>query len=307
MKVKPVFTVFTPTYNRQEYLQLVYESLNKQKLFHLFEWLIIDDGSTDNTSQFIKKIKKKSNFNINYFYQTNQGKHIAHNHAISKANGELVIFLDSDDQLLPNSISYLHRIWKKKNKKQKKEIAGFLGHCVDHNKKIIGSKWKHKSENEYLHFLIFYDLIVGEKIPIYRLDILKNFLFPKLINDKIKFIPEGFVWLEISKYYKIQMLDLPIRIYNINTPGSLMSATKTYYSNPKGKKLLFDKLGEFLDIYKFKRFKYSLKIIIIISLLNIINKEKLFKFKKRYSTTLKFLFIITLPISFLKSLIEKLK
>ena len=59
MKTRPIFTVFTPTYNRKKYLKLAFNSLNKQKLFNLFEWLIIDDGSVDGTSELIKRLKKK--------------------------------------------------------------------------------------------------------------------------------------------------------------------------------------------------------------------------------------------------------
>ena len=307
MKSRPLFTVFTPTYNREKYLDLVFKSLNNQKLFYLFEWLIIDDGSIDGTFDLVKQLKKKSNFKINYFYQINSGKHIAHNNAISKANGELIIFLDSDDQILPGSINYLSKIWNNKNQKQKKEIAGFLGHSIDKNNKLIGSKWKYESSFEYLHFLIFNELIIGEKMPVYRLDILKKFLFPKQINDEIKFIPEGVVWLEISKYYKVELLDVPIRLYNVGTPGSLMNITQSYFSNSKGKKMVFDKFGEFLDIYKFKNFNYCIKVVIIISLLKIINKESLLKFNKNHSPLLKFIFIVTLPIAFLKYLVEKIK
>ena len=98
-----IFTVFTPTYNRAHTLSRVYKSLADQT-FKNFEWLIVDDGSTDGTKVLIEKWTEEASFPIRYFYQENQGKHIAHNLGVKKARGELFLSLDSDDTCVPEAL-----------------------------------------------------------------------------------------------------------------------------------------------------------------------------------------------------------
>lgn len=304
MKTRPLFTVFTPAYNREKYLKLVFNSLNKQKLFDLFEWLIIDDGSMDGTSELIKDLKKKGKFQINYFYQSNSGKHIAHNNAISKANGELIIFLDSDDQILPGSIKYLSKIWNKKNQKQKEEIAGFLTHCVDKNKNIIGNKWPSNLKKAYLHELYFKNLIVGEKMPIYKVNILKRYLFPENKLYKNIYVPEGVVWLEISKKFKVQLLNKPCRFYFYNHQG-LVNINKKFTKSLSGKILLNQKLEEFVETYFFINFFLVLKILInkiIFSLLD--DKTSLLEIKK-FPIYIRIIYFILIPVSLIKLFLIK--
>ena len=98
-----VFTVFTPTYNRAYTLHRVYESL-KAQTYRDFEWLIVDDGSNDNTRELIQKWQNESLFSIRYIYQQNSGKHIAFNRAVREAKGELFLTLDSDDACVEEAL-----------------------------------------------------------------------------------------------------------------------------------------------------------------------------------------------------------
>src|SRR5271157_5948645 len=99
----PYFTVFTPTYNRVRLLPRVYNSLCKQT-YSNFEWLIIDDGSTDGTPDLVKKWESEGHLSIRYYHQENQGKHIAWNKAADLARGEYFLCADSDDEFVPNSL-----------------------------------------------------------------------------------------------------------------------------------------------------------------------------------------------------------
>ena len=101
-----LITVFTPTYNRAHTLERLFDSLMAQTSRE-FEWLVVDDGSTDQTESLIKEFSAKAAFSVRYIYQTNGGKHRAHNAAIKLAAGELVIILDSDDCLLPHAVEGL--------------------------------------------------------------------------------------------------------------------------------------------------------------------------------------------------------
>ena len=96
-----MITVFTPAYNRAHLIHRVYDSL-KAQTYREFEWIIVDDGSSDNTEEVVKGYMVQDNFfDIRYFYQTNQGKHMATNRAVQEARGELFITIDSDDGCKP--------------------------------------------------------------------------------------------------------------------------------------------------------------------------------------------------------------
>ena len=103
MKYK--FTIFTPTYNRAYCIEKVYQSLLKQTISD-FEWVVIDDGSSDGTRELISSFANEGKIDIVYYYQKNQGKHVAQNYAVSIARGELFLPLDSDDIIVPNNGSY---------------------------------------------------------------------------------------------------------------------------------------------------------------------------------------------------------
>ncbi|MGC9064033.1 MAG: glycosyltransferase family A protein, partial [bacterium] len=111
-------TLFTPTYNREKLLSRLYESIKRQS-FSNFEWIIVDDGSTDNTEQIVESWLKESTFDIRYFYQQNSGKHIAINKGVREARGELFFIIDSDDWLGDDSLQDIWQTWQSIPEKQK--------------------------------------------------------------------------------------------------------------------------------------------------------------------------------------------
>ena len=109
---RPFFTVFTPTYNRAYILPKLYESLRVQTNKD-FEWLIIDDGSTDNTAKLVEMWKNEENgFSIKYYYKENGGKPRAINFGIQFAQGKFFFMIDSDDYILPDTINKMFN-WSK--------------------------------------------------------------------------------------------------------------------------------------------------------------------------------------------------
>ena len=103
-----MLTVFTPTYNRGNLLKRVYQSLLGQTCKD-FEWLIIDDGSTDNTRLVVDQLIKENIIAIRYLYKKNGGKHTAYNIAISEASGDLFLCLDSDDMLTTDAVELINK------------------------------------------------------------------------------------------------------------------------------------------------------------------------------------------------------
>ncbi len=129
----PFFTVFTPVFNGEKHIHRVFESIINQT-FEDFEWIIVNDGSTDNTSALIKTfIQDHPEINIIYLEQKNSGKHIAWNRAIEIANGYLFVPADADDSFEPNALSFFFNSWKALTTEEQKILSGINVLCLDNN------------------------------------------------------------------------------------------------------------------------------------------------------------------------------
>ena len=129
-------TIFTPAYNRAYTLHKCYESLKRQTNKN-FKWMIIDDGSTDNTVDLVAKWKEKSDFEIIYIYKQNGGMHTAHNTAYENIYTELNMCIDSDDYLTDDAIDKILSFWEE-NKDEK--YGGIIALDIFQNGEIIGTK-----------------------------------------------------------------------------------------------------------------------------------------------------------------------
>ena len=160
-----MITVFTPCYNRAHTIERLYHSLVLQTNKN-FEWIIVDDGSTDNTEQIVNVFIKESNdFPICYFKKDNGGKHTAINFGVQKANGEAFFIVDSDDWLPKNAIDRI--IYYFDQIKNKKDFAGICGNKMLPTKEIIGKTF----DGEVLDITAlerkkFY--IIGDKAEVYK-------------------------------------------------------------------------------------------------------------------------------------------
>jgi glycosyltransferase involved in cell wall biosynthesis len=134
------FTVFTPTYNRARTLHRVYNSLSAQT-YRDFEWLVIDDGSTDNTSQLIQEWMEKADFPIRYYFQENQGKHIAWNRAADLARGEYFLCADSDDAFVPHALERFAEALNTISDEERDRFYGVVALCMDPSGQVIGDKF----------------------------------------------------------------------------------------------------------------------------------------------------------------------
>ncbi len=210
----PKFTIFTPTFNRAHTLHRPFLSLMAQS-YKDFEWLVIDDGSTDQTENLLNEMKQKATFSCRIIAQGNCGKHVAFNRGVREARGELFVNLDSDDELLPDALENMLSIWTTLNQNLHLELIGVTGLCVDQTGKIVGGAFpsdKMIMSSKELYFR-FGDL--GEKFGFQRTEVLKKYPFPE--SPGIKFVAEGFVWFQISESYKTLFVNTPFRRYHRNT------------------------------------------------------------------------------------------
>lgn len=223
-----MITVFTPTYNRVEKLKNLYESLKNQTI-NDFEWLIIDDGSTDNTLEYLKSIKKEGKIKINFETQKNSGKHVSFNKGVELAKGNIFICVDSDDILIKNA---LEKITYYEKKYQEKKIAGFVFLKGYSSNKAVTNRYKEKEFIEDYNEYIINKGFKGDKCEVFYTEVLKKYSFPKLGTEK--FLAEGFLWSEIGKKYKYVFIDEIIYICEYLEDGLSKSGRTLRIKNPYG-------------------------------------------------------------------------
>ncbi len=189
-------TVFTPTYNRAYCLPRLYESLKAQTFFD-FEWLVVDDGSTDGTEALIQSmIADKPFFPIKYLQTENGGKHRAINRGIGMASGELTLLMDSDDWLRKDALEWIDRVEHSISDDQKQSFAGVQGLRVHTDGSLVGKTY---SGDGYLDTTTLERNkhgIVGDKAEVYYTDVLRRYPFPEINGEK--FLTERIVWDKIA-------------------------------------------------------------------------------------------------------------
>lgn len=221
MSYKYTFTVFTPTYNRGENLKAIYEDLKLQS-YKDFEWLIVDDGSTDNTNDIVNEFINENNIKINYIKKNNGGKHTAINVGVKNAEGKLFFLADSDDRIVSDALMIMNNTWNKI--KDKEDICGITGLFIYENGEIVGTKFTEACDEVSFTHIYKKHGVVGDKTVVFKTDIMKEFPFPE--KEDIKFIMEAVVWDEISKKYKIKCINEVIQIKEYLEGG----ITKSSYS-----------------------------------------------------------------------------
>jgi hypothetical protein len=193
-----MITVLTPSYNRGCLLKKLYQSLTEQT-FDDFEWVIVDDGSTDSTLQIVDNFIQEGKIAISYIKQTNGGKHKAINTGVSKCKGDLILIVDSDDTLPSNSLFVINGQYLKI--KDNNSIGGICGLMAHHDgtvigyRKLLSSKVISSIEMRYRYGF------KGDVCEAFKAHVLREFPFPEIDNEK--FCPEALVWNRIAQKYKL--------------------------------------------------------------------------------------------------------
>ena len=197
-----LITVFTSTYNRAHLLPRVYESLCKQT-FRDFEWVIVDDGSVDDTKSVVDQLTMDNGqlISIRYLYQKNSGKHRAINRGVKEARGELFLILDSDDTLPPDSLELINLYYQQI--KDDASFGGVCGYMAHHDGTIIGHGCDVPVLDTNSIDLRYKYHVVGDMLEVFRTDVLREIPFPDI--DGEKFVPEALVWNRIACKYKLRV------------------------------------------------------------------------------------------------------
>lgn len=226
-----MISVITPTYNRGYILGKLKDSLERQTS-HDFEWLIIDDGSSDNTKELVKKwMLEDSSICIRYFCHENGGKHRALNYGIPLAKGDYVFIVDSDDHLTDDSILLINQ-WID-TIKDKEDIAGVAGLRGYPDGKRIGDYPKKKTYVDVKNSHRYTNHLTGDKAEIYKKTILVEHPFPEIEGEK--FIGEGAVWNQLSlEGYKLRWFNQIIYVCDYLEDGLTCNAELLNKSNFRG-------------------------------------------------------------------------
>lgn len=223
-----ILTVFTPAYNRAYTLHKCYESLNRQTNKN-FKWMIIDDGSTDNTADLVAKWKEKSNFEIIYIHKQNGGMHTAHNTAYENIDTELNVCIDSDDYLTDDAVEIIITEWEKV---RSKKLAGLGALNIFESGEIIGSKFPENiKSSKYFDIYNKYG-VVGDKKFIYRTELIKKFPYPEYEGEK--YVGLDYKYKKLDEDYELALINKVVCVVEYMEDGSSRNMLSQYRNNPRG-------------------------------------------------------------------------
>ena len=222
-------TVFTPAYNRAHTLPRTYESLREQECKD-FIWLIVDDGSKDETAELVHDWQKKENeFEIQYIYKENGGMHTAHNVAYENIHTELNVCIDSDDRMAPGAVKKIRDTWEKVCDKG---YAGMIALDVDFSGNIIGEGFPKNMVDTTLGG--YYACGgQGDKKLIYRTDVITS-VPPYPVFPGEKYVGLVYKYTLVDQMYKLFVLDEVVCEVEYQADGSTGTMCKQYLKNPKG-------------------------------------------------------------------------
>lgn len=256
MKEGKRITIFTPTYNRAYILRQLYESL-KSQTNHSFLWIIVDDGSTDNTEELISTWLVENIIDIRYYKQENGGKQRAHNKGVELCDTELFICVDSDDYLTEDAIEVLIATWDSIENKQ--NLSGIVGLRGKDKSTPLGTEMPINIKKSTLSDLYNKKGFYGDTALLFRTDVLKQ--FPFYVVEGENFIGEGYVYLQIDQNYSLYLLNRIIYICEYLEDGYTSNVRRLIKSNPKGYMVL-NKQSALLSKTIKSKYKNTIKYII---------------------------------------------
>lgn len=237
-----LITVLTPTYNRASLLVNLFDSLNKQDVKN-FAWLIIDDGSNDDTEKVVNSFAGK-NLDVRYYRKPNGGKHTAINFALQYIDTPLTIIVDSDDILLPYATKEIAKYYSKYEKMLDNLSAFSFLRCYQDGKPIVNL-----DKEEFVANYIDYRIKKkhpGDMAEVFNSEILKKYSFPEYHGER--FISEDVLWIEIGKSYNYVFINKPIYQCEYLQGGLTDNDKKVKFLSPigsmmRGKQLMTKRCG----------------------------------------------------------------
>ncbi len=262
----PFFTVFTPVFNGEKHLHRVFRSLKEQE-FRDFEWVVINDGSTDGSAGLIQSfLEENPTLNAIFLEQPNSGKHLSWNRAVEIAGGQLFVPADADDYFFPDTLSFFYKKWNNLPVADRSRLSGINVLCLDNDSNdIVGDPFPVDGMLSTNIELEIRYLLRGEKWGCVRTDLLKKRPFPII---KGSHFPESWLWYHFSKRYKAICFNKPLRRYYTTATGIMQHELKKT-SNPVQDRVnlkyytwLMSNYGFYLLRHSPRRLSQSVKIML---------------------------------------------
>lgn len=227
--MKNKVTVFTPAYNRGYVIQACYDSLCAQTNQN-FCWLIVDDGSIDNTEELITSFINENKIQITYLKQKNRGKHIAHNTGVLNCKTEIFVCVDSDDYLASNAIQKIYDSWNEISNSE--NLAGIVALRGEDAKTPLGTWMPTGIAVTSIASLYEKHKFKGDTMLVFKTSILKKYLFPEFHNEK--FVTEAVIYDLISQHYNMKLINEILYLCRYLDDGYTRNISSVHKANPKG-------------------------------------------------------------------------
>lgn len=238
----PFITILTPTYNRASLLPRLFDSLLRQTNKD-FEWIVVDDGSTDDTRKVVANLKEKCGgaFPMGYVYKANGGKHMAINIGAERARGELLFIADSDDLLIDDALETVANSWH--DISDDKSFAGIAGLDIAMDtREVIGSGLPQEHIDCNAIDIRYRHHVTGDMKEVFRTEVLREFPFPEFAGER--FCPEQLVWFRMARRYRLRYINKPIYIADYQPDGITAGITRARMRNPSASMLTYAELTE---------------------------------------------------------------
>lgn len=226
-----LITVLTPTYNRGEQLRQLFASLQAQTCMN-FQWLVVDDGSTDNTRQVVAELTQQATFPVRYLYQANGGKHTALNRGVPTVDTPLTFIVDSDDTVTPDAAAWIETYYAKYREDAAVGVFSFLRYSHEQGvilkmpcDECIGT---YVSERVRAHR-------PGDMAEVFRTEALQAFPFPQFTGER--FLSEDVVWIPMSLSYKSVFINRAIYGFDYLPDGLTRNDKRHKFASPLGSML----------------------------------------------------------------------
>ena len=255
-------------------LQSLWDSLQKQTVKD-FEWLVVDDGSTDGTKNLITQLQENSDFPIRYIYKSNGGKHTALNVGIQTICSELTFIVDSDDCVTDDAVESILKIHQKY--RSQNNICGYAFLRAFPDGKVNGKKFDVDEKiGSYIDVRVNGDDTGADKAEVFKTHCLKEFPFPEYPNEK--FLGEDLVWVRMARKYQMVHINKAIYIGNYLEDGLTNNRRKHNIASPIG---CMHRAEEFMesDLKTRYRIKGGLQYIVYgrfagVKVVNLIRKSR---------------------------------
>lgn len=240
--IHPFITILTPAYNRASLLPRLFDSLLRQTNKD-FEWIVVDDGSTDDTREVVANLKEKCGgaFPMGYVYKANGGKHMAINIGAERARGELLFIADSDDLLTDDALETVANSWH--DISDDKSFAGIAGLDIAMDtREVIGSGLPQEHIDCNAIDIRYRHHVTGDMKEVFRTEVLREFPFPEFAGER--FCPEQLVWFRMARRYRLRYINKPIYIADYQPDGITAGITRARMRNPSASMLTYAELTE---------------------------------------------------------------